>query len=102
MVRKSIKTISISVLALLLSHCASSRYSESTGQYLDSSATTAKVKGRLVETLGSRALAIKVKTYKNNVQLSGFVNDALTKQRAGVIAASTIGVREVRNDLIVK
>ena len=47
-------------------------------------------------------MSIKVKTYKGSVQLSGFVNNESIKQRAGVVADDTIGVNDVRNNLIVK
>ena len=95
--------IFIFLSVLLLSQCTSTPYQESTGQYLDSTAVTTKVKGRLVDMLGARsALVIKVKTYKNNVQLSGFVNSDLIKQRAGWIADNTLGVLSVQNNLIVK
>lgn len=75
---------------------------ESTGEYLDSTAVTTKVKTRLIDALGSRALAIKVKTYKDEVQLSGFVNSENIKNQAGIITDNTVGVVRVRNDLIVK
>lgn len=82
--------------------CGSTAIQESTGEYLDSSAVTSKVKTRLFDNLGTEAFAIKVKTYKDVVQLSGFVNSNMTKQRAGQIADNTIGVKYVQNDLIVK
>lgn len=90
------------VMVSFLAACASSSVSESTGEYLDSSAVTAKVKTRLIDMLGRDAFEIKVRTYKNQVQLSGFVDREATKQRAGVVAAGTMGVDQVRNDLIVK
>lgn len=86
----------------LLTGCGSTSLRESTGEYLDSSAVTAKVKARLFDMLGSEALAIKVKTFKDWVQLSGFVNSESIKKRAGIIADNTVGVKYVRNDLIVK
>jgi len=82
--------------------CGSSSFKESTGEYLDSSAVTAKVKARLFDMLGSEVFAIKVKTYKDWVQLSGFVNSDVIKRRAGIIADNTVGVKYVQNDLIVK
>ena len=91
------------LLAGLVVGCSSTPTAESTGEFLDSSAVTAKVKGRLVDMLGPKtALSIKVKTYKDEVQLSGFVNNARIKERAGIIADNTLGVVRVRNDLIVK
>jgi osmotically-inducible protein OsmY len=101
--RKSIKYLTIALIAMVLVGCTGSSTSESTGEYLDSSAVTAKVKGRLVDILGAKAaMSIKVKTYKGSVQLSGFVNNESIKQRAGVVADDTIGVNDVRNNLIVK
>ncbi len=101
-----IKIIKIMVLSLVVFFtigCTGSSTSESTGQYFDSAAVTAKVKGRLVDMLGAKAaMSIKVKTYKDNVQLSGFVNSEAIKQRAGIVADDTIGVKDVQNNLIVK
>jgi len=100
---KTFKFFMLAIVIVSLSACGGSSLSESTGQYLDSSAVTAKVKGRLVDMLGAKAaMSIKIRTYKNNVQLSGFVNNQNIKQRAGIIADNTFGVKEVRNDLIVK
>lgn len=82
--------------------CGSTHYDESTGEYVDSTATTTKVKTRLFDTLGTAAFGIKVKTFKKKVQLSGFVDSYEIKQRAGMIAYNTIGVKSIKNDLIIK
>lgn len=102
MIRK-MKALVLTLIALTMMGCTGSSTSESTGQYFDSAAVTAKVKGRLVDMLGGKAaMSIKVKTYKGNVQLSGFVNNEVIKRRAGIIADDTIGVIDVQNNLIVK
>ena len=90
------------VLCFGLVACGSTSVQESTGEYIDSTAVTAKVKARLVDMLGSDAFSIKVKTFKETVQLSGFVNNTFIRQRAGIIADNTVGVKQVQNDLIVK
>ena len=82
--------------------CAATPTSESTGEYLDSSTVTAKVKAKLVDKLGASGFAIKVKTFKDEVQLSGFVNTLTIKQKAGNIAANVSDVRLVRNNIVVK
>lgn len=103
MMLQTIKLLLLAVVVLMFSACSSTSKSESTGEYFDSAAVTAKVKGRLVDMLGAKtALAIKVKTYKDNVQLSGFVDNESIKRRAGIIADNTLGVNDVRNNLIVK
>ncbi|CEK11345.1 BON domain-containing protein [Legionella hackeliae] len=99
---RMIKLFATALLLSIITACAATPTSESTGQYLDSAAVTAKVKAELVDKLGAKGFTIKVKTYKDQVQLSGFVNSAVIKQRAGIIAGNVEGVRHVRNDLIVK
>ncbi len=99
---KKIKQGLVVIMATTLISCGSTAYRESTGEYFDSTAVTTKVKTRLVDALGSQAFAIKVKTYKNEVQLSGFVNSDRIKMQAGAVADNTVGVIRVRNDLIVK
>lgn len=96
------KMIYLMCMILMIASCSASPHEESAGQYLDSSTTTTKVKASLVDQLGTSGFAVKVKTYKDQVQLSGFVDTARIKQRAGAVAAGVDGVRSVQNDLIVK
>ncbi|WP_133129827.1 BON domain-containing protein [Legionella yabuuchiae] len=100
-----INAIKLGFLGLMcagLIACSATQVSESTGEYLDSTAVTAKVKAKLIDTLGPRAFKINVTTFKDEVQLSGFVSSDMVKKRAGVIAASVEDVKSVRNDLVVK
>ncbi|MGQ3890540.1 BON domain-containing protein [Legionella sp. CNM-4043-24] len=99
---KKIKTIALSLAGLALVACSAGPTTESTGEFIDSSATTAKIKAQLIDRLGGGALSIQVKTYKDEVQLSGFVGSQSVKSRAGEIARRNPGVRVVRNDLVVK
>lgn len=96
------KLMTLTIFALFITACTTPPKSESMGEFLDSSTTTAKVKANLVDGLGANGLAIQVKTYKDEVQLSGFVNSAVIKRHAGTIAAHTMGVKRIRNDLIIK
>ena len=88
--------------AMPIAACTSSRTSESTGEYVDSAAITSKVKAALLGDSGLKSFAIEVETYKDVVQLSGFVNNDQLKSRAGELAAGVSGVKSVRNNLIVK
>lgn len=103
------KSLSLSLsLALVLfaatavTACSSTSTSESTGEYVDSSALTVKVKAALVEDTGLKSFDIGVETYKDSVQLSGFVDTAALKEKAGMVAAGVAGVRSVKNNLVVK
>lgn len=88
--------------AFVLSGCASTPLRESTGQYLDSSVITSKIKTRLFEDPLTRGFSISVRTFKDKVQLSGFVSSSRERAQAGVIAAGVDGVGSVENNLLIK
>jgi osmotically-inducible protein OsmY len=90
---------SIPAYALAATAAASS---ESAGEALDDTVITTQVKAALLNEPSLKSFQISVKTYKDTVQLSGFVDSAAAKQTAGRIAAGVKGVASVRNDLIVK
>jgi osmotically-inducible protein OsmY len=82
--------------------CASTRTHESTGEYVDDSTITTKVKALLAEDDFLKSFQIGVETYKGTVQLSGFVNSEDAVRKAGEITRSVKGVVSVKNNLIVK
>ena len=82
--------------------CASTAKKESTGEYVDDSVITTKVKSLLAEDDFLKSFQISVETYKGIVQLSGFVNSRQAVDKANQIAYSVKGVKSVKNDLIVK
>jgi len=82
--------------------CASSRTHESTGEYIDDSVITTKVKAAILDDSSLKYFQISVKTYKGVVQLSGFVDSEQAMRRAGQVASDVHGVSSVSNDLIVK
>ena len=82
--------------------CASTSKKESTGEYVDDSVITTKVKSLLAEDDFLKSFQIGVETYKGIVQLSGFVNSRQAVDKASQIASSVKGVKSVKNDLIVK
>jgi osmotically-inducible protein OsmY len=82
--------------------CASTRTTSSTGEYIDDSVVTTKVKTALLRDNNTPGSAIKVETFKGVVQLSGFVDTEAQKMRAGVVAGGVSGVREVVNNITVK
>ena len=82
--------------------CASTPKQESTGEYVDDSVITTKVKSLLAADDFLKSFQISVETFKGNVQLSGFVGSQQAVDKAGEIARSVKGVTSVKNDLIVK
>lgn len=87
--------------ALLLGACASTPKQESTGEALDDSVITTKVKAAFVQDAKVSALRIGVETQKGIVQLSGFAASPQEAQQAGQLAQTVPGVKAVRNDIVV-
>ncbi len=85
-----------------LTSCAGTRYTESTGERVDDTATTARVKLALKKDTRYTYPDVKVTTFKGTVQLSGFVNDSAQKERATEVAKNVEGVKEVVNNITVK
>jgi osmotically-inducible protein OsmY len=90
------------VLVISFMGCASTRTHESTGGYVDDTAITTKVKTAIFSESTLKTMQINVKTFKGEVQLSGFVDSAQSVTKAGEVARSVNGVVSVKNDLIVK
>jgi len=82
--------------------CASTAKQESTGEYVDDSVITTKVKSLLAADDFLKSFEISVETYKGTVQLSGFVGSQQAVDKAVQITRSVKGVKSVKNDLIVK
>ena len=100
--RPIVQAMLMLLVLAVIAGCATTRTQESSGQYVDSSVITAKVKAAIFDDKALKVYDINVETYKDVVQLSGFVNSAEIKSRAGVVAGSVSGVKSVKNDLIVK
>jgi len=82
--------------------CASTRTHEGTGEYVDDTAITTKVKSAIFGDPALKVMQINVETFKGVVQLSGFVNSRQSATRAVEVARGIKGVVEVKNDLVVK
>ncbi len=99
---KIFAALAIAVVAVTSVACSSTGTRESTGQYVDSSVITTKVKAELAAEDVLKVYTINVETFRDVVQLSGFVNTWADKASAGNIAAGVTGVDYVRNNIVVK
>jgi len=90
------------MLVATLAACSSTSKQESTGEYIDDSVITTKVKSLLAADDFLKSFKIGVETYKGTVQLSGFVNSQQAVDKAVQTAWSVKGVTSVKNDLVVK
>ena len=82
--------------------CASTPQQSSTGEVVDDSVITTKIKSLLAEDEFLKSFQISVETRKGIVELSGFVDTQKSKDKAGQIARGVGGVKSVQNALIVK
>jgi osmotically-inducible protein OsmY len=96
------KTILAGAFLLALAACASTAKQEGTGEYVDDSVITTKVKAALVADPKVKATEVNVETFKGTVQLSGFVESRDSAQKAIEIARGVKGVREIKNSMVVK
>ncbi len=95
-------TLVLAFGTLAFSGCAGTSTRESTGEYIDNAAVTARVKSALASDDFVRARDVQVETFRGIVQLSGFVDSEAQKNRATEVARSVQGVEQVKNNLIVK
>jgi osmotically-inducible protein OsmY len=105
MTMTTMKALSASLLAVLLitaAGCAGSSTRESTGEYIDDTWITTKVKAALIDDSVVRAREVNVETFKGVVQLSGFVSSKEAMDKAVVIARNIDGVTSVKNDMQIK
>lgn len=99
---KSITTL-VCGLALLMSlGCASTRTHEGTGEYVDDSVITTKVKAAIFHEPGLKVSEVQVETFKGVVQLSGFVSSRADINGAVRVASAVNGVKSVTNDMKLK
>jgi hyperosmotically inducible protein len=85
-----------------LTGCAGDRYHESTGEDIDDSATTSRVKSALNNDTMYKYPDVIVTTFKGTVQLSGFVDNRDERSHATDLAKNVAGVKDVENNISLK
>jgi len=89
------------IAALLVSalRCATQSEPQIPGAYMGDCWVTTKVKTAILNEPLLKVLQINVETYEGTVQLSGFVDNAASREKAAEIARRVEGVTTVKNDL---
>lgn len=90
------------MMALVLAACAGTSKQESTGEYIDDTILTTRVKTALLNDPLVSGLAVNIETYKGTVQLSGFVKSVAERNRAVELARGVKGIRQVKNDILIR
>jgi osmotically-inducible protein OsmY len=99
---KRLFAVFIAASALFVAGCGGSPTQSSTGEYIDDSTITTKVKTAIFNEPTLKVLQINVETYKSVVQLSGFANSNADIGTASKVAESVQGVKSVKNDMRLK
>jgi len=89
----------IAALLLFALGCASTSTRESTGEYVDDAVITTRVKTAILNEPTLKVFQINVETYRNVVQLSGFVDSTASMNKAVELARAVKGVSSVKNDM---
>jgi hyperosmotically inducible protein len=99
------KSLAVFILAVSMASvfgCASTATQEGTGEYLDDSIVTAKVKHAILHEGSLKSGEINVETFKGIVQLSGFVSSQSDIDKAVEVAGNVQGVKSVKDGMQVK
>jgi osmotically-inducible protein OsmY len=99
---KTLTTLASTVLLMTVLGCASTRTHEATGEYVDDSVITTKVRTAIFNAPDLKSSEIKVHTFKGVVQLSGFVSSRHDINGAIDVASAVGGVKSVTNEMQLK
>lgn len=87
---------------ITVSGCGSTSKKEGTGEYIDDTVITTKVKAAILNEPMLKSAEINVETFKGVVQLSGFVSSSASIDKAVEIARGVAGVKSVKNSMHLK
>ena len=99
---KYLSTLFLAVMLVTAVGCASTAKQEGTGEYVDDSVITTKVKAAILNEPTLKVAEINVETFKGSVQLSGFVSSPAAMNKAVDLTRHIAGVKSVKNDMRIK
>jgi hyperosmotically inducible protein len=91
----------LGIMLLALTGCQSMT-GETAGENIDDTSITTAVKAKLAAEKPATLTQVGVETNLRTVHLTGVVASDALRQRAGDLATSVKGVREVKNDIQVR
>ena len=101
-INKYVGTAVMALTLLTVVGCESTAKQEGTGEYMDDTVITTKVKTAIFNDPMLKVAEINVETFKGVVQLSGFVTSQAAVNRAVEVSRQVAGVKSVKNDMRVK
>jgi osmotically-inducible protein OsmY len=101
-ITRKVASIAAALLMATALGCASTSKHEGTGEYVDDTVITSKVKTAIFAEPTLKSAEINVETFKGVVQLSGFVSSPAAESTAVAVASKVAGVKSVKNDMRLK
>ena len=99
---RRLRGLFLPILLALLVGCAGTAQQESTGDYIDDTVLTTRVKAAVFNEPSLKSAEINVETFKGTVQLSGFVKTVAERNLAVKLSRAVPGVRQVKNDILIR
>lgn len=99
---KYLSALFLAVALVTAGGCASTSKQEGTGEYVDDTVITTKVKAAILNDPALKVAEINVETFKGVVQLSGFVSTQAMMDKAVAVTRAVGGVKSVKNDMRIK
>jgi len=99
---KYLSTFFLALALVSVVGCAGTPQKEGTGEYVDDTVITTKVKSAILNEPTLKSAEINVETFKGTVQLSGFVRSQADVNKAIEVTRSVGGVKSVKNDMRLK
>ncbi len=96
------KAFVVATLTVTLASCAAVSGRETSGEYIDDTTITTKVKTAILNEPTLKPFEISVETFQNVVQLSGFVDSSKAAAKAKQLAGKVKGVHGVKNDIVIR
>ena len=98
-ISKYLSSVLLAVTLVTAVGCSSTSKQEGTGEYVDDTVITSKVKAAVFNEPMLKSAEINVETFKGVVQLSGFVSSQAAANKATEVARGVGGVKSVKNDM---
>lgn len=99
---KYLSPLFVAITLVSVVGCASTPKQEGTGEYMDDTVITGKVKAAILNEPTLKVAEVNVETFKGVVQLSGFVSSQAAATKAVEVARDVSGVKSVKNDMRIK
>jgi len=99
---RTARSAAAALLAVSVVGCSVFEGRQTAGGYADDAEISTKVRTQLVSDQSFKGFNIGVETMDHVVQLSGFVDTDRQRLQAGKIAADIYGVKQVRNNIVIR